>query len=178
VGLNFNSLTKVSGQVWNREEYRTYESEEIPTGKAMSGKGMLIKRGQGKGNKTQANGGNSNAPNANNNQFFEYLYLDNSDKSKYGSILPGLNMQQSLENNQYPKSITESNNVLSNHWFDAMPKAGVKNKAQNDCQRSKEQKSERKEGEKVNLSFAQMEGKCNCCLREGWTQVAILPKQG
>ena len=41
------------------------------------------------------------------NQFLAYLYLDNSDKVKYGSILSGLNTQQSLGNNQYPKSITE-----------------------------------------------------------------------
>ena len=44
-----------------------------------------------------------------------FLYLENSDKQKYGSLMSGLQTQQSLGNNQYPKSITEANNVLSNH---------------------------------------------------------------
>ena len=60
------------------------------------------------------------------NQFLAYLYLDNSDKVKYGSILSGLNTQQSLGNNQYPKSITESNNVLSNYRFDVPKVVGKK----------------------------------------------------
>ena len=51
-------------------------------------------------------------------QFLAYLYLENSDQAKYGSILSGLITQQSLKNNLYPKNITEANNVLSNHKFD------------------------------------------------------------
>ena len=51
-------------------------------------------------------------------QFLAYLYLENSDQAKYGSILSGLITQQSLKNDQYPKTITEANNVLSNHKFD------------------------------------------------------------
>lgn len=99
------------------------------------------------------------------NQFLAYLYLDNADKTKYGSILTGLNTQQSLGNDQYPKSITESNNVLSNHRFDATNKAsGKKNTADN---KSKEQKEGVKEDDEVNLSFAQLEGKCYCCGKVG-----------
>jgi hypothetical protein len=49
------------------------------------------------------------------NEIPSYLYLDNIVRTKYGSIMTGLNTQQSLENNQYPKTISESNNVLSNH---------------------------------------------------------------
>jgi ribosomal protein S10 len=52
------------------------------------------------------------------NQFMAYVYLDNADKAKYGTLLAGLNTQTSLENNQYPKTITEASNVLSNHHFD------------------------------------------------------------
>jgi hypothetical protein len=49
-------------------------------------------------------------------QWLAYLYLENADRAKYGTILVGLNTQQSsLKNNQYPKSITEANNVLSHH---------------------------------------------------------------
>ena len=53
-----------------------------------------------------------------NKQFLAYMYLNNADKSKYGSLLKGLSTQQSLNNDQYPKSVTEANNVLSNHPFD------------------------------------------------------------
>jgi hypothetical protein len=41
-----------------------------------------------------------------------------ADQTKYGSILTGLTMQQFLRNNQYPKTTTKANNVLSNHKFD------------------------------------------------------------
>ena len=51
-------------------------------------------------------------------KLYAYIYLENSDKSKYESILKNLNQQNSFGNNQYPKSITEANNVLNNHKFD------------------------------------------------------------
>lgn len=44
------------------------ESEEVPSGKIMSGKEKFIKKVQGKG-KPQAKGGSSNASNANKRQF-------------------------------------------------------------------------------------------------------------
>lgn len=102
------------------------------------------------------------------NQFLAFLYLDNADKAKYGSILTGLNTQQSLGNDQYPKSITESNNVLSNHKFDAMPikSSGKKNNSTDD-NKSKEKKDDDKDEDEVNLSFAQLEGKCYCCGKAG-----------
>jgi hypothetical protein len=52
------------------------------------------------------------------NQFQAYMYLKNSDKTKYGSLLKGLETQQSLKNSQYPKTLVEATNVLSNHRFD------------------------------------------------------------
>jgi hypothetical protein len=51
-------------------------------------------------------------------QLLAYIYLDNSDKAKYGTLINGLQTQQSLKNNQYPKTVTEANNVLNNHRFD------------------------------------------------------------
>ena len=45
------------------------------------------------------------------------MYLDNTDKSKYESILKNLNHQFSFGNNQYLTSITEVNSVLNNHEF-------------------------------------------------------------
>lgn len=101
------------------------------------------------------------------NQFLAYLYLDNADKVKYGSILARLNNQQSLGNDRYPKGITEPNNVLSNHKFDATPnkKAGGKKNA---TENNKEQKDNGKDDKEVSLSFAQLEGtKCYCCGKAG-----------
>eukprot|EP00957_Ditylum_brightwellii_P127212 9699683-Ditylum_brightwellii.AAC.1 len=51
-------------------------------------------------------------------QLFAYIYLEIFDRSKYSTILRGLNEQKSLANDQYPKKFTETNNVLSNHHFD------------------------------------------------------------
>lgn len=66
------------------------------------------------------------------NQFrLANLYPDNADKSKYGSIITAwLNIQQSLGNDQYPRSITEANNVLGNHRFDISQLEWVERKAQ------------------------------------------------
>jgi hypothetical protein len=96
-------------------------------------------------------------------QLLAFTYLDNSDKAKYGSLLIGLQTQQSLKNNQYPPSITEANNVLSNHRFD---NAG---KVQNNSKTtpSKYNKETNKDEEKPEMSFAMMKGKCYCCGKGG-----------
>jgi hypothetical protein len=52
-------------------------------------------------------------------QLFTFLYLENADQAKHGSLLKGLNSQKSLGHDQYPKLLSETNNVLSNHRFDA-----------------------------------------------------------
>jgi len=93
-----------------------------------------------------------------------YVYLHNADQAKYGSILRGLNTQQSLGNNQYPKTITEANSVLSSHTFDNTPKGKMGQGNNNDKQKEKKQE---KEEESPTLSFAQMEGKCYCCGKPG-----------
>ena len=104
-------------------------------------------------------------------QFLGYLYLDNADKSKYGSILQGLNTQQSLGNDQYPKTITESNNVLSNHKFDntKSDSHGRSNQGRDkDKDKDKDKSTNEEKDEKdITLSFAQMEGKCYCCGKPG-----------
>jgi hypothetical protein len=51
-------------------------------------------------------------------EFLVVLYLKNADQKKYGSILQGLSTQQSLHNDQSPKTVINANNVLSNHKFD------------------------------------------------------------
>ena len=51
-------------------------------------------------------------------QLMGYMYMENADKAKYGTSLNGLQTQMSLGNNQYPKTLQEANNVLSNHKAD------------------------------------------------------------
>jgi hypothetical protein len=95
-------------------------------------------------------------------QFLAFTYLDNADKTKYGSLLSTLQTQQSLKNNQYPLTITDANNVLSGHRLDNIGEKKHQNKA------SKEKESNHpKDEEKPELSFAMMEGKCYCCGKAG-----------
>jgi hypothetical protein len=69
---------------------------------------------------------------------------------------PGLITHHSVKNKQYPKSITTASNVLSNHKFD-VARSTDKNKNSNNQSKCKQ------EQEKINLFFAQKEGKCFCC---------------
>lgn len=95
-------------------------------------------------------------------QFLAYAYLENSDKSKYGTLLNGLQTQQSLKNDQYPKTITEATNVLSNHRFDNTSSYNNNNKIKNESSDSKIENEEKPE-----MSFANIEGKCYCCGKSG-----------
>jgi hypothetical protein len=87
------------------------------------------------------------------NQAFElllaYTYLKNADQAKYGSILSGLSTQQSLGNDQYSKTTTEANNMLSNHMFD-FSKPGYKTHNKNSTENTKKEHTQ----ENNNLSFA------------------------
>ena len=51
-------------------------------------------------------------------RFTTYLYLENEDQIKYGSLLSRLATQYSLGQDQYPQTVEEATNVLSNHKFD------------------------------------------------------------
>ena len=48
----------------------------------------------------------------------EFLYLENADQDKYGSIMQNLNDQNTLGNYQYSKLLIEANSAISNHKFD------------------------------------------------------------
>ena len=70
-------------------------------------------------------------------------------------------------NDQYPKTLIESNNVLGSHRFDIIDsnKNTGQSRKDKDHDSSKEQ---HQENDKIpSLSFAQMEGKCYCCGRPG-----------
>jgi len=93
-------------------------------------------------------------------QFLAYVYLENADQSKYGSILSGLNTQNSLRNEQYPKALNEANNVLSNHEFDKKLVASNKRNEEKTRENNDEE-------ETVKSSFAQLEGTYYCCGKSG-----------
>jgi hypothetical protein len=95
---------------------------------------------------------------------YAFLYLENSDQDKHGSIIINLNSQKSLGNDQYPRTIVETNNVLSNHTFDATK---VKKPDQKHHNKSKP-KEDKNDEEVTPLLFAQMEGKCYCCGKPGY----------
>jgi hypothetical protein len=97
------------------------------------------------------------------------MYLSNADKAKYGSILKGLSTQQSLSNDQYPRTVIDSNNVLSNHPFDNFKSSTKKgNNNNNKNNRDKNDNPDEKEDEQeVPMSFAQLQGRCYCCGKPG-----------
>jgi hypothetical protein len=96
-------------------------------------------------------------------QLLAYMYLDNADKAKYGSLLTGLHTQTSV-NDQYPKSITEANNVLSNHHFDNAGKH-QNNKPNNNNDKGANNNNNKEETPE--MSFVMVEGKCYCCGKAG-----------
>jgi hypothetical protein len=94
---------------------------------------------------------------------FAYLYLENADQDKYGTILKNLNSQKSLGNDQFPRTIVKTNNVLSNHKFNVIKKKQENNNTHH--QRANPHKNKEKDKESTPLLFVQMEGRCYCCGR-------------
>ncbi len=92
-------------------------------------------------------------------QILAYLYLSNADQSKYGSLVTNLNTNYSLGQDLYPKTITEANEVLTNHKFDATYK--------NNQKKDTKEKALKEDDSELPLTFAQMENKCYCCGKKG-----------
>jgi hypothetical protein len=59
-------------------------------------------------------------------QLLAFTYLVHTNQTKYNSILTSLITQQSLRNDQYPKTISKANNVVINHKFN-IAKVAYKN---------------------------------------------------
>ena len=51
-------------------------------------------------------------------RWMSYLFLDNSDKTKYGSLITSFQSQFSLGNNQWPQTLITATDALSQHKFD------------------------------------------------------------
>ena len=93
--------------------------------------------------------------------------MENADRTKYGSLLSGLATQYSLGQNQYPQTVEEATNVLSNHKFDQAYYDNKKKRSQgnnnNNGQQRQNDRQRQDEGDDTPLSFAQMENRCYCC---------------
>ena len=104
-------------------------------------------------------------------RWIAYVYLENSDKNKYGSLINGLDSQQSLGTNQYPTTLGKATEVLSNHRFDAayleQKKKRNRHTSNNTESESKHKQDSNDSNEEPKLSFATIEGKCYCCGKPG-----------
>ena len=82
----------------------------------------------------------------------------------------------SLGNDQYPKTLIEANNVLSNHKFDdAYYKQNSSSRKVNEVNNSDNRSNT--DDTSPPLSFAQMEGKCYCCGKPGHKSPACNKKK-
>jgi hypothetical protein len=101
------------------------------------------------------------------NKWMAYLLIQKSDQAKYGTVMNGLVSQFSMQNNQYPKSITAPTSILSNHRLD---NSGVLNKKKwFQSKKNEDETPKNKEDGSKETSFAQA-GKdktCYCCRKKG-----------
>jgi hypothetical protein len=102
------------------------------------------------------------------NKWMAYLLIRNSDQAKYGSLMNGLVSQFSMENNQYPKSVTAATDILSNHrhdnWGNQAQKKGWSRNYKKD-----DDEHPTKEHSSSETSFAQSnkDKTCYCCGKKG-----------
>ena len=103
-------------------------------------------------------------------KFLAYLYMENADRRKYGTLLTTLSQQYALgQEGLYPPTLTDAQHVLSNHTFDQAHYDSLKNKR--DKAKKEKKAADNAFGAKVTeareLSFAQMEGLCYKCGKPG-----------
>jgi hypothetical protein len=89
------------------------------------------------------------------------IFILNADQSKYGTFVKNLHSQFSLGNNQYPNTLTEAVSVLNSQELDQA--YFDKKKKRKEQEKEKNQKSQDDGEPSIDMSFAQMEGKCFCC---------------
>ena len=94
--------------------------------------------------------------------------IPNCDKNKYGTLINGLDSQQALGTEQYPKTVAATTEVLSNHkfdqaYYDAKKKRGNQRNRGNGTDHTLPTQEGQDSGNPLNLSFANIEGTCYCC---------------
>ena len=103
-------------------------------------------------------------------EFRAFLFMENADRTKYGSLLTVLETQHSLGNDQYPKSLVDAHTVLANHNFDpeyfkSRDKRKEKSKKAEEEKGSSNKKTTSEDRQNLNMSFNQVKkkGLCYCC---------------
>ena len=102
-----------------------------------------------------------------------FIYLDNCDKNKYGSLIRGFKTQYALGNNQYPDTIKKGYDVMCNHKWDESYDKYLKNKKNNKTTRRTEKKAdedtnkEKNGKEESGTQMMQKEVICYCCGEKG-----------
>jgi hypothetical protein len=96
-----------------------------------------------------------------------YVYLKNCDNNKYGSLKKNLQLQYALRNNQYPKTISTTTDVLTNHQWDDKYRVTDKKKKEQSTGGNRSMGNEKEEkllvqaGKKTGKELAKVQ--CFCC---------------
>jgi hypothetical protein len=84
--------------------------------------------------------------------------VENSDKTKYGSLFTGLQTQQSLKYSQYPSTLREANIVLSNLKHESFIDNTKGQKQTNNNVYKEENLTSKEKDELPVMSFASIKG--------------------
>ena len=87
-----------------------------------------------------------------------YVYLRNTNSNKCGALKNNLQSQYALQNNQYPKSISKTTDVLTNHKWDDKYKLLEKKNGENSSNSSQHIKTDNDDNKR---SLAQTSGCAN-----------------
>ena len=87
-----------------------------------------------------------------------FIYLINADRKKYGTLVRGLSTQQSLGNDQYPKTMSQATSVLSNHIYDS----ANNNNNNNNYNNKRNGRDPDDDDNMPQMTFA-MQNCCYCC---------------
>ena len=103
-----------------------------------------------------------------------YLLLKNSDSNKYGLLKKNFRTQYALNNDQYPKKVSNMTDVLNSHQWDATYNENKKKKKDQREKSKQESKSndssqnEDKEGTNNKVQHVQVKDiDCYCCREKG-----------
>ena len=101
--------------------------------------------------------------------WMSYLLLTNSDQKRYKTLVTGMQSQFSLQNDQYPKTLTAVGDALSNHPWDKKP-SPIENKPK-----------ENADDQTGATSFAQKQQQdmfCYCCGKPDHVSTTCPKKKG
>jgi len=102
-------------------------------------------------------------------KWMAYLLIQNSDQSKYGTLLNGLVSQFSMDNNQCPKNIMSATDILSNHKHDPRKDKGNGKRNKYNNKKEDNDKTAPSTITTIETSFVQnsKDQTCYCCGKQG-----------